>query len=460
MKNYATYSYWLQSCGDDLTPRPRLNGTVDADIAILGAGYSGLWTAWYLLDRNPNLKIVILEREIAGFGASGRNGGWCTSGFPTSLDQIEKKYGRSQAIATHEAMTGAVAEVGRVTEEQGIDIDWQKSGTLMTARGTAQLPTVHHVAKTMSRLGFEDEYQLLDKKQLDDRIRIAGSVGAIFLKENAVIHPGKLVRGLARAVEKRGATIYEQTNVTSFSSGAYPALHTDHGHVRAGSVVLCGESYMSGLKGIGRQLMPVYSLITLTEPLSEREWEAIGWQGRELVDSCRYTVDYLSKTNDGRILFGGRGAPYHFRSKIKDAYDRHAETHQMLEENVRTWFPVLKDVKFANTWGGPLGWPRDFMPTIGYDQKENVATARGYTGQGVATANLAGRILADLITGVDSPITHLPPVNHKSRNWEPEPLRFLGVRFVQRGFWKVDMKAERTGEPPTGKSLVERLTRH
>ncbi len=331
MKNYASYSYWLETCGDDLTPRPRLNGTIDADIAILGAGFSGLWTAWYLLDRNPELKIAILEREIAGFGASGRNGGWCTSGFPTSLGRIEQKYGKAQAIATHRAMTAAVDEVGKVASEQGIDIDWQKSGSLMTARGTSQLPSVHDVAKTMSHLGFEDEYQLLDKKQLDERIRIAGSMGAIFLKQNAVIHPGKLVRGLARAVEKRGATIYEQSDVTSFSGGAYPALHTEHGHVRAGTVILCGESYMSGLEGVGRQLMPVYSLITLTEPLSEREWEAIGWQDRELVDSCRYTVDYLSKTIDGRILFGGRGAPYHLRSKIKDSYDRHDETHKMLQ---------------------------------------------------------------------------------------------------------------------------------
>lgn len=460
MKNYANYSYWLASCGDDLTPRPALHGSVDADIAILGAGYSGLWTAWYLLERNPALKVVVLEREIAGFGASGRNGGWCTSGFPTSLDRIEQRYGREQAIATHRAMTGAVDEVGRVTQEQGIDIDWQKSGTLMVARGTSQLPTVQSVAKTMNRLGFGDEIELLDKPRLDERVRIAGAMGAVWLRENAVIHPGKLVRGLARAVEKRGATIYEQTDVTSFTGGAYPALHTAHGHVRAKTVVLCGESYMSGLEGVGRQLMPVYSLITLTEPLSAEAWEAIGWQGRELVDSCRYTVDYLSKTIDGRILFGGRGAPYHFRSKIKDAFDRHADTHLMLENNVRTWFPVLKDVKFSHTWGGPLGWPRDFMPTIGYDQKESVATARGYTGQGVATANLAGRILADLITGVDSPITHLPPVNHRSRSWEPEPFRYLGVRYVQRGFWKIDMKAEHTGEPPTGNSLVERLTRH
>ncbi len=460
MKDYASYSYWLGSSGDDLTPRPSLNGTIDADIAILGAGYSGLWTAWYLLERNPDLNIVILEREIAGFGASGRNGGWCTSGFPTSLRRLEEKYGRAQAIATHHAMTGAVEEVGRVARDEVIDIDWEKGGSLMVARGAAQLPTVHSVAETMRHLGLEDEFQLLDKKQLDDRIRIAGTLGAIFLKENAVLHPGKLVRGLARAVEKRGATIYEQTNVTSFAGGAYPALHTDSGNVRGRVVVLCGESYMSGLKGVGRQLMPVYSLITLTEPLSDTEWEAIGWEGRELVDSCRYTVDYLSKTIDGRILFGGRGAPYHLRSRIEDSFDRHAATHRMLEGNVRTWFPVLKNVKFTHTWGGPLGWPRDFMPTIGFDRRTNVATARGYTGQGVATSNLAGRILADLITGVDSPITHLPPVGHHSRNWEPEPFRFLGVRYVQRGFWKIDMSAERTGQPPTGNSLAERLTRH
>jgi len=460
MKDYTRYSYWLESSGDNLTPRPSLNGTIDADIAILGAGYSGLWTAWYLLERNPDLNIAILEREIAGFGASGRNGGWCTSGFPTSLGRLEEKYGRAQAIVTHHAMTGAVEEVGRVARDQGLDIDWDKGGSLMVARGAAQLPTVHSVAETMRHLGFDDEFELLDKKQLDDRIRIAGTLGAIFLKENAVLHPGKLVRGLARAVEKRGATIYEQTNVTSFSGGAYPALHTDNGNVRARVIVLCGESYMSGLKGVGRQLMPVYSLITLTEPLSDTEWEAIGWQGRELVDSCRYTVDYLSKTIDGRILFGGRGAPYHLRSKIEDGFDRHAATHRMLERNVRTWFPVLKDVRFTHTWGGPLGWPRDFMPTIGFDRRTNVATARGYTGQGVATSNLAGRILADLITGVDSPITHLPPVGHHSRNWEPEPFRFLGVRYVQRGFWKIDMNAERTGQPPTGKSLAERLTRH
>jgi glycine/D-amino acid oxidase-like deaminating enzyme len=460
MKDYRSYSYWLETCGDDLTPRPPLSGTVDADVAILGAGYTGLWTAYFLLKHQPSLKIVIVEREIAGFGASGRNGGWCTSGFPTSLDTLARRYGRQTAIEMHHAMAGAVDEVGAVAAAEGIDIHWQKSGALVVARGAAQLPTIHHVANSFDNLGLGDRVVLLEKQQTDERIKIAGSLGSVWMKETAVIHPGRLVRGLARTVEAMGATIFEQSPVTDVTVGAYPALQTDNGTVRARTIVLCGEAYLTQLKEVGRQLIPVYSLITLTEPLSDKEWQEIGWANRECVDSCRYTVDYLSKTLDGRILFGGRGAPYHFRSRIDDAFDRHRETHEMLMNNVRTWFPILKNVRFTHTWGGPLGWPRDFMPTFSYSPRENVASARGYTGNGVATANLAGRTLADLICGVDSPRTQLPPVNHRSRSWEPEPFRYIGVRYVQRSFWKIDMEAERTGRPPTGRSLAERLTRH
>jgi glycine/D-amino acid oxidase-like deaminating enzyme len=460
MKDYRTYSYWLETCGDDLTPRPALAGSVDVDVAILGAGYSGLWTAYYLHERQPSLKIAIAEKEIAGFGASGRNGAWCTAGFPTSLGRLAERYGQESARAAHRGMTGAVDEVGRVAAAEGLDIHYGKGGMLMVARGPQQLPAVQATNATYERLGLGDHVQFLDKAATDARVRIAGALGALHVQDTATIHPGRLVRGLARAVERRGATIYEQTEVTDFTTGAYPALHTARGHLRAKTIVLCGEAYLTRLPKLHRQLIPVYSLITLTEPLSPADWAEIGWEGRECVDSCRYTVDYLSKTLDGRILFGGRGAPYHFGSSIKDAYDRHGPTHRMLQDNVRTWFPRLKDVRFTHTWGGPLGWPRDYMPTMAYDPALGLATARGYTGNGVATANLSGRVLADLITGADSEITHLPCVNHRSRNWEPEPFRYLGVRYVQRAFWRIDQQAERTGQPPTGKTLAERLTRH
>lgn len=460
MTDYRAYSYWLETCGDDLTPRPALAGAVDVDVAILGAGFSGLWTAYYLQDRQPSLTIAIAEQEIAGFGASGRNGAWCTAGFPTSLGRLAKKYGRDSALAVHRAMTGAVDEVGRVAAAEGLDIHYGKGGALMVARGPQQLPTIHAAHAEYERLGLGDRVRLLDKAATDARVRIAGALGSLHVKDTATIHPGRLVRGLARAVERRGATIYEQTEVTDYTTGAYPALHTARGHLRAKTIVLCGEAYLTRLPKLHRQLIPVYSLITLTEPLSPADWAEIGWEGRECIDSCRYTVDYLSKTLDGRILFGGRGAPYHFGSAIEDAYDRHGPTHRMLQDNVRTWFPRLKHVRFTHTWGGPLGWPRDFMPTMAYDPALGLATARGYTGNGVATANLAGRVLADLITGVDSAITRLPCVNHRTRNWEPEPFRYLGVRYVQRAYWRIDQEAERTGRPPTGRTLAERLTRH
>lgn len=458
--DYRRYSFWLETCGDDLTPRPALSGSVDVDVAILGAGYSGLWTAYYLLKRQPGLKVAIVEAEIAGFGASGRNGAWCTCGFPTSPTSLAKKHGKAAAVAVQRAMFDTVDEVGRVAAAEGLAIDWTKGGELLVARGPEQLPVIQHEAAVARDLGLANHAVLLDKAQTDARVRITDTLGSLFLPDTATIHPGKLVRGLARLVEQLSATIYERTRVTDYVTGAHPVLHTDRGDVRARTIVLCGEAYLSQLPKLRRQVMPVYSLITLTEPLSAADWAEIGWEQRETIASIRYTVDYLSKTADGRILFGGRGAPYHYGSKIDDAFDRHAQTHEMLMNNVRAWFPRLSQVKFTHTWGGPLGWPRDYMPTMAYDPKENLATARGYTGNGVATANLAGRVLTDLITGTRSAITELPCVNHRSPNWEPEPFRYLGVRYVQRASTKLDEQAARTGKPASGKSIAERLTSH
>jgi glycine/D-amino acid oxidase-like deaminating enzyme len=274
------------------------------------------------------------------------------------------------------------------------------------------------------------------------------------------VHPGRLVRGLARTVERLGGTIFERSPVVGYETGGSPRLATARGEVHAGTIVLAGEAYLTRFRELRRQVLPIYSLIVLTEPLSEAQWEEIGWEGRECVASNRYSVDYLSRTADGRILFGGRGAPYHYGSRIKDEYDRHAPTHEMLRHAAKSWFPALGGARFTHAWGGPLAIPRDWMPTMSYDPKTGVAAARGYTGQGVATANLSGRTLADLILGRDTAITHLPTANHRSRSWEPEPLRWLGARYVQRGLKRVDDRAERTGEPPTGRSLAERLGAH
>ncbi len=460
MKDYAAYSYWLETCGDDLTPRPALNGSVDVDVAILGAGYSGLWTAYYLLQRQPSLKVAIVEKEIAGFGASGRNGSWCTAHFPVSWEAISKHYGREQAIALYRAMAASVDEVARAAAVEAIDIHFVKGGGMTVAHGPQQWPSVREAHAEFEQLGLGDRVQLLDKTDVDKRVKIAGALGAIYYKDAATIHPGRLVRGLARAVERRGAKIYEQTEVTGFTTGAAPVLRTTRGDVRAKTIVLCGEAYLTRLPKLHRQLIPVYSLMTLTEPLSADDWAEIGWNNRECIGSCRLTIEYMAKTADGRILFGGRGAPYHFGSRIDDEYDRHEPTVRMFQESVRSWFPRLKDVRFTHAWGGPLGAPRDFMPTMMYDPALGLASARGYVGNGVATTNLSGRVLADLIAGAKTEITTLPCVNHRSPNWEPEPFRYIGVHYIQRAYWHIDQKSERTGVAPTGRTLAERLTQH
>jgi len=457
---YRNTSFWLETADDVLTPRPRLDGSVDVDVAILGAGYSGLWTAYELQRRDPSLRITIVEAEIAGFGASGRNGGWCSAGFPVSLGVLRDRYGADAARALQGEMYRAVDEVGRVAAEEGIDAQYHKGGALRLARGRHQLPAIKRSFATARDLGLGDHYRLLGAGEVAERLRVAGASGALFTPDCAVIHPGRLVRGLARAVERRGATIYEQTPVSDALPAPNPRLVTPYGDVRAKVVVLAGEAYLSRLPRLRRQLIPVYSLIVLTAPLTPEQWAEIGWEGREAVASSRYTVDYLARTADGRILFGGRGAPYRWGSRISDDQDRHAPTHAMLRRLATEWFPALRAVPFTHAWGGPLGAPRDWMPTVAFDPATGLATARGYTGQGVATANLAGRALADLITGSASPLAALPMVNHRSPDWEPEPFRWLGVRYVQRGYLRLDQRTERLGLTPTGRTLVERLGRH
>lgn len=458
--DYAGLSFWLETAGDDLRPRPPLDGSTTVDVAILGAGFTGLWTAYYLLRRLPGLRVALLEQEIAGFGASGRNGGWVSSGFPVGPAVLRERVGREAARAVYLALYEAVDEVGRVADAEGIDAGYVKSGCLRIARGPHQLPALRETHAAYEALGLADRWAVWDAAQVGERIRVEGALGALYTPECAAVHPGRLVRGLARAVERRGAAIYEQTEVVGLRTGASPRLVTRSGDVSAATIVLAGEAYLTRLRPLCRQLLPVYSSIVLTEPLAPGQWAAIGWSRRECVASFRLSVDYLARTPDGRVLFGGRGAPYRFGSRIEDGPCVHRAAHRMLRETASRWFPLLRGVRFTHAWGGVLGVARDWMPSFSHDPRSGVASARGYAGQGVAASNLAGRVLADLIARVESPLARLPMVGHRSPDWEPEPLRWMGVRFVQEGYRRIDEAAERTGRPPTGWSLAECLGRH
>jgi glycine/D-amino acid oxidase-like deaminating enzyme len=362
-----------------------------------------------------------------------------------------------------QATYDAVDEVGRATAEAGIDAGFHRGGEVIVSRGPQGVPSLEASLEEYRRFGFGDRYRLVGGDELASRVQIAGATRALVSDDGAVIHPGRLVRGLARVVEADGTRIAEGTPVTDVrprDGGGRATLVTPRGEVRAPVVVLAGEAYLTELPRLHRQLVPLWSLIVLSEPLSEAQWAEIGWTNRELLASTRLSIDYLSRTEDGRILFGGRGAPYRFGSPIRPEYDRHEPTHARLRAFVREWFPVLRHVRFTHAWGGPLGMPRDWHPTMAFDPGTGIATARGYVGHGVSTTNLAGRTLADLITGERSPLTELPVVNHRSPNWEVEPFRWVGVRYAQWALGRLDERTARTGKPPSGRSLAEWIARH
>lgn len=461
---YKSRSFWMESCEEQLNPRPKLTKSISSDVAILGAGFTGLWIAYYLKSKQPELKISILEKDIAGYGASGRNGGWCSPKFSLSPHEMIKRYGVDIARQLNQSLFDAVNEIGKVIETEKMDVDWTLGGSLEVARGDYAIPLLEKKMEVYNQIGIEDEFEFLTAEETDKRVKINGTKKSMFTKTSAVLNPAKLVRQLASLLENKGVDIYEQTEVVEYKGagvGKSPSFITSHGTVTAKhAIVISGESYISQLPPLKRSILPMYSLITLTEPLSEDQWNQIGWEGRESIGSTRLSIDYLQKTKDGRILIGGRGQPYRYGSKISDTLDRHKETHHNLENRLKEWFPSLKDIKFSHAWGGPVGITRDWLPNLFFNEKTRIAGAWGFAGQGVSTSNLAGRILSELLLGEVSPNNMLPIVNHTSRNWEIEPFRWLGARYVQTGLEKVDKKAETSGKTPNGKTLAERLGKH
>ena len=427
MTDYRSKSLWWNTLPEELATSSRyaLHSDIDVDVAIVGAGYTGLWTAYYLQQRDPNLNIAIIDAEVAGYGASGRNGGWCSAYFPTEIDKLGRLHGRESARAMQDAMHDTVTEIENVVKAEGIDCEWQRGGTISFARTPLQWQRAQDYIHHWEEWGYGAEhYALLSAGEAKERAQATNLFGATYTPHVAAINPAKLVRALANLVEKRGATIYEHTAATKIESSK---VTTSGGVINARYIVRATEGYTKTLEGQTRKLVPIYSLMMATEPLSADVWDQIGLAHRETFGDFRNLIIYGQRTADNRFAFGGRGAPYHFGSSIKDEYDQHSKVHPSLLGVLAELFPVVANAKVTHTWGGPLGVARDWMASAGIDRKTGIAWAGGYVGDGVGTTNLAGRTLADLIANQETPITKLPWVNHKSRNWEVEPLRWIGA---------------------------------
>ncbi len=456
LQSATTTALWLDQLGD-IERRPALNGDLDVDVAIVGGGFSGLWTAYYLQQLDPSLRIQIIEKNFCGYGASGRNGGWAVGELAGTYEKYAERSSHDEAMRQAREVFASVDEIGRVVATENIECGYAKGGWIRLARTKPQADRQREEIKHDRSLGFtEDEIRLLDPDEARSYLNGTNVESGIFFNHCASIDPARLVRGLASTVEAAGVSIAENTEVTATGDRH---VTTTTGTVRADVVVRATEGYTRDLKGEKRTLLPVYSLMVATEPLSDTLISEVGLGDRPTFSDDRFMVIYGQRTEDNRLAFGGRGVPYLWGSKIDTKAELHLPSHELIKETLIEILPALKDTQFTHRWGGVLGIPRDWVPGLRFDRRSGSGVLGGYIGEGVAAANLAGRTMADLVVGNNTDRTSLPWVGVQTRRWEPEPFRWLGVRSSRRIMVSADAQEERTGKPANTALKISRLLR-
>lgn len=431
-------SHWWQQIGAPKT-RPELPGNLGADVAIVGAGYTGLWTAYYLKQAQPDLRVVIIEQRHVGYGASGRNGGWLTSAITGGREQYVKTHGRDAAERFQRAMNETVDEVIRVAAAEGIDADIKKGGEFNVAYTPAQEARIRSYAAAEQQWKYAD-LQLLEAPEAMAKINVANTRAAVWHPHSARIQPAKLASGLADAVERLGVEIYERTRAVEISPHT---VRTTHGTVSAQYVVRATEGFTANLKGLHRLWLPMNSSLIATEPLSKDVWDELNWSQGEVLGDFAHVYMYAQRTADDRIAIGGRGVPYKWGSGVDLDGETPAATAKTLAAIMHRFFPATAGAEIEHLWSGVLGVPRDWAATVGLDRATGLAWAGGYVGTGVTTTNLAGRTLTDLILGNETELTELPWVGHQVRKWEPEPLRWIATKGLYAAYGVADAAEDR-----------------
>lgn len=453
VKKNGGISFWYDDIGGIPAYRDPLSGDLDVDVCIVGAGFTGLWTAYYLKEAQPDLNIVIVEREFAGFGASGRNGGWLSGGFSWSRENYLDNGTREGVMDLERALLETVDEVIRVADREGIDADIRRTDCLTYACSPAQMERIRSTYEESLAWGLPRErLSLIGAEEAGARIRVKNAQGALVSHGVARVQPAKLVRGLAAAVERRGVRIFEQTTVRSISKNR---VETDHGCLRADRIVRATEGYTSSIKGNEREWVPLNSAIVVTDPLPQSMWEDLGWDGYELLGDASHAYCYAQRTREGRIAMGGRGVPYRYGSGTDARGQTQPETIEQLKGILARLLPQTQEVALHQAWCGVLGVPRDWCASVSMDPATGVAKAGGYVGVGVSTSNLSGQTLADLVLDRRTERTDLPWVNRKVRRWEPEPFRWLGIHAMYQLYHMADHREASQGGTQT--SMLARL---
>jgi glycine/D-amino acid oxidase-like deaminating enzyme len=445
--------YWLDEDPLEPLPHPTLVGDVTTDLCIVGAGYTGLWTALLAKEANPEREVVVVEQSWTGAGASGRNGGFCsyslTHGFMNGYSRFKDEMAVIEKLG-RENLDAIEATI----KKYGIECDFEWNGELRVAVEDWQMAGLKEEADL--RNSFGDNVELLTQNEIQSRIKSPIYKGALWDPDGtALVDPARLVWGLERACIKLGVKIYENSHVERLERTKNGMIvHTPYGSVYARKVALATNVFKSLIKRAHKYVVPVYDFQLVTEPLSPEQLESIGWNEREGLSDAGNQFHYYRMTKDNEILWGGYDAIYNFRGKVRHEYETDAETYAHLAEAFLETFPQLKGIKFTHGWGGAIDTCSRFSPFWGMAHRGRVAYVLGFTGLGVASTRFGAQVMLDLLDGEDNERTRLKMVRKKPMPFPPEPLRFVFIRLTQ---WSINQADKNQGKRNLWLKLLDSL---
>lgn len=434
----ANSSLWAESARK-LDTR-ELAGNKEFDVAIIGGGFSGLWTAYHLNQLDKSLRIAVFEAREIGFGASGRNGGWASSEYPVTKKSLIKRHGEAKTNQLFDALDQSINEIGKFAKKYAPNAGFVKSGSLYFSRNHGQLERLRAKSSTKD---------WLSAKELREFINVEGALGGVFDPSCATVHPFELLQGLAEFLIKRRVTIYQRAWATQISGG----LLVNSFKIKAPKVIQATEVYGQA----NREFIPLYSLMIATEPLSNKIWKEIGNQERFTFAENSHVINYAQRTVDNRLAIGGRGASTPYLSKLKVSKEQTKSVHIRLRKLAQSWFPILESSKFTHSWGGAVAITRNWEPYLQYDRKKGFGRLGGYAGDGVTMSYLAGKIMAAEVLDRKIELRKLHFVNQPIRNWEPEPIRYLAVNSLVQLSNLADLEESKSGKPSLLNKVIEPL---
>ena len=419
-------SFWMGT--RDYEPSAQLTEDIKVDVAIIGGGFTGLSTAYHLKLAEPNLRIALLESEVIGFGASGRNGGFNMTLFGLTLGITAIRFGKEKARQAHLYMEKAVETLRDLVEELNLDCDYEHPGFLRVATSEKYKKRIQEEIELAHKLGLSG-IEWLEKEKLQDQVRSPLYLGAWWEPRCGILNPAKLAWSWKEAIVNRGIQVFENTPVIEIRQGQNTVkLETTAAAVGADKVVLATNAWSHFFPQLRRKQIPVWTHIVLTEPLTEKQFDQIGWQNRQGIEDARNLVHYYRLTADNRLLMGGRDVS--LSSGLNMDRDLNPDVFSGLKDDVREIFPALRDIAFTHEWGGPVSVPLDMAPALGYAGDKQLVYSLGCIGHGVSMTHLNGRTLADLVLEKKTDLTDVFFVNRRTIPWPPGPLRNLTVRAI------------------------------